>query len=110
MGTNRQSRSDLEAHWRELTRVTLPGMAAANRWPIRYDHCFMRVCLDAAMGARWDTVVARPAVRHMTDRQLAAAIAVAERIVGDPALLVTLNAASLRSRRSTVGRDVPRRT
>ena len=73
-------------------------MAIAHRWPIRHDHCFMRVCLDAALGVRWDRVVRRPAIRHLTDAQLAAAVAVAERIVADPAALPALNAASLRLR------------
>ena len=74
-------------------------MAAAHRWPIRLDHCFMRVCLDDALGVRWDTAVARPAVRHLTDAQLARAVATAERIAADPALLRPLNAASLQMRR-----------
>ncbi len=46
----------------------------------------MRVCLDHAIGARWDTVVARPAVRHLTGAQLAAAVEIAERIVREPTL------------------------
>jgi len=73
-------------------------MTAAHGWPIRLDHCFMRVCLDDAIGVRWDTVVQRPAVRRLTDAQLARAVATAERIVADPALLGPLNHASLRMR------------
>ncbi len=73
-------------------------MAAAQRWPIRLDHCFMRVCLDHAMGRRWDEVVRRPAVRHLTDEQLASAVAAAEAICRDPALLHPMNLASLRLR------------
>jgi len=81
-----------------LTRRTLPGRAAAQSWPIRLDHCFMRVCLDNAIGVRWDTVVRRPAARHLTDAQLACAIATAERIAANPALLGSLNHASLQMR------------
>ena len=58
----------------------------------------MRVCLDDALGVRWDTVVQRPAIRHLTDAQLAAAVATARRIADDPALLRPLNDASLRMR------------
>ncbi len=76
----------------------LPGLAAAHRWPIRLDHCFMRVCLDHAVGRRWDQVVRRPAVRHLTDGELARAVAVADAIERDPACLPGLNAASLRMR------------
>ena len=82
-----------------LTKQTLPGMAAAQRWPIRLDHCFMRVCLDTAIGQQWDTEVRRPATRHLTDAQLARAVDVAETIVRDPALLPALNAGSLAMRR-----------
>ena len=83
------------AHWLDLTRRVLPGMADAHRWPIRFDHCFMRVCLDNAIGAAWHTQVRRPAIRHLTDAQLRDAIAWAERIVADPGLLPPLNRRSL---------------
>ncbi len=73
-------------------------MAAQHRWPIRFDHCFMRVCLDDAIGAQWNTVVRSPAIRHLTDEQLAHAIGTAERIAANPALLLPLNDASLRMR------------
>ena len=88
----------LLVRWFDLTRRVLPGMAAAEGWPIRLDHCFMRVCLDAAFGRPWHEAVRRPAVRHMTEAELARAVAVAERIVANPALLFELNAESLRLR------------
>jgi hypothetical protein len=91
-------RKVLAARWLKLTREVLPAMAEAHEWPIRLDHCFMRVCLDAAIGRRWDAVVRRPAIRHLSDRQLADAVAAAERIVADPARLPAMNAASLRMR------------
>ncbi len=95
-----QAREALVARWLALTRRTLPGMAAAQRWPIRLDHCFMRVCLDEAMGGPWTEVLSRPAIRSMTDGQLTAAIGVAEAIVARPALLAGLNARSLERRRA----------
>ena len=58
----------------------------------------MRVCLDHAMGRRWDEVVARPAIRHLSDAELARAVAAAEAIRDDPASLPALNAATLRFR------------
>ena len=78
--------------------MVLPGMATAQSWPIRLDHCFMRVCLDAAIGRPWHEAVRRPAVRHLSDAQLTAAVAVAERIAREPACLPALNEASLRLR------------
>ena len=86
------------ARWLDLTRTVLPGMAGAHTWPIRLDHCFMRVCLDAAIGCPWHEAVRRPAVRHLSDAQLAAAVAFAERIAREPDCLPALNEASLRMR------------
>ena len=91
--------------------MVLPGMAAGQAWPIRLDHCFMRVFLDHAMGARWDTVVERPAVRHMPTEALRRAVDAAEAVLADPALLPGFDSASLAYRR-TAGRAGagPRRT
>ncbi len=94
-------REQLVARWLDLTRGTLPGLAAAARWPIRFDHCFMRVCLDHAVGQPWHERVRRPAVRHLTDDQLRAAIAIAERVAADPSALPGLNAQSLAWRRAS---------
>ena len=88
-------RAQVVARWLELTRRVLPGMAAAQGWPIRLDHCFMRVFLDHAMQGQWDLVVARPAVRHMALERLQHAVAAAEATVDDPARLPSLNDASL---------------
>jgi hypothetical protein len=100
-GARAQAPADaaLLARWFELTRRILPGMAAAQRWPIRLDHCFMRVCLDAAFGRPWhEAVRGRPAVRHMLGAELARAVAVAERIAAAPSILPAMNARSLRLR------------
>ncbi len=95
-------RDALTARWTVLTRDVLPGMAAAQRWPIHLDHCFMRVCLDAVLGAPWTRAVARPAIHNMDDRQLADAVRVAEAIVASPDTLVALNQRSLAGRREAV--------
>ena len=83
------------ARWLDLTRRVLPGMAGDHGWPISLDHCFMRVCLDAAAERRWHEVIRRPAVRHMTDAQLDRAVAVAEQVAANPAVLPNLNRNSL---------------
>ena len=92
-------REVLVARWTALTRDVLPGMAAAQRWPIHLDHCFMRVCLDAALGAPWTRTVARPAIRNMDDRQLAEAVRTAEGIAASPETLTVLNQRSLAGRK-----------
>jgi hypothetical protein len=97
------ARSQLLAHWQYLMNDVLPNMVDANRWPISQNHCFMRVCLDTALGTPWYKFVKRPASRHMTDDQLRAAIAVAQQIVESPKLLSKLNHESIEGRR-LVGR------
>lgn len=76
----------------------LPGIARREGWPIQLDHCFMRVCLDIAVGQRWDDVVQRPATRNLTPGQLARAVGTAEAIVRNPASLPGLNDRSLQMR------------
>lgn len=93
-------RESLERRWLELTRVVLPGMAAAARWPIRNDHCFMRVCLDAVFGGVWHRFIARPAIRSLSDEQLQFAVSIAARIVAEPGCLRALNQQSLDWRRA----------
>lgn len=93
-------RDRLAARWLHLTRAVLPGMAAAQGWPIQLDHCFMRVCLDNALGRPWQEIVRRPALRHLDTSQLRAAVAVAEQAMAEPSILPTLNKASLAWRRA----------
>ncbi len=70
--------------------------AAAERWPIRADHCFLRIAYDNAVGAKWDMLHAKPAWRSLPERDLAAALEMAGRIEIDGlSALVELNAASL---------------
>ena len=97
-------REILVERWTTLTRDVLPGMASAQRWPIRFDHCFMRVCLDAAVGSPWTRTVRRPAIRHLDDRQLAAAVGIAETLAAQPDRLADLNARSLAGRRALSGK------
>ena len=94
------ARDALVARWFALTRTALPAVAATRRWPIRADHCFMRVCLDAALGVPWTATVKRPALRSMNDAELAAAVEIAEGIAARPDTLRGLNAASIEGRRA----------
>ena len=74
--------------------------AARDRpdWPIRLDHCFGRVILDAVAGQPWREVVAAPAWRHLSAEQLRAAIALGEEILVNRVDLTALNARSLAMR------------
>ena len=92
-------REELLARYRELVLGELPRRARDGRWVVRDDHCFGRIVLDHAVGGRWYDVLDRrrsPAFAQLDDEQLAAAVALAERILaeGDP-LLRELDARSL---------------
>jgi len=91
-------RSRLEERWFELTRALLPGVAVERGWPVRLDHCFQRILLDAAVGAAWRTVIRAPAWRNAEDAVLARAVALGEAVLAGEADLASLNRASLRWR------------
>ena len=92
-------RPALEARWLELTRTVLPGLAPRRGWPVRNDHCFQRILLDAVCGGRWyDHVSGRPASRAIDAERLAAAILLGRQVERGEADLPTLNAQSLRWR------------
>ena len=101
-------RSALLARWFDLTRRVLPGMAAVQRWPIRADHCFMRVCLDCALDQAWPRMLRAPAYRHASDAQLARAVDVAESIVARPQSLPALNLRSLAMRAAWRAEGTPK--
>ena len=87
------------ARWLALTRVTLPGVAVEHRWPIRLDHCFMRVLLDNAVGGVWHHTIARPAIKHADAETLERAIGLGEGAIREPSELAVLNRRSLDWRR-----------
>ncbi|MGI4811290.1 MAG: hypothetical protein ACRYF2_24690 [Janthinobacterium lividum] len=83
------------ARWLALTRVTLPRVAVEHRWPIRLDHCFMRVLLDNAVGGVWHHTIARPAIKHADAETFERAIGLGERVMREPSELAVLNQRSL---------------
>lgn len=99
-----EDRAALQQEWLALTRHDLPALATARGWPIALDHCFARVLLDNAVGGCWyDSIPRRPAYRHATDTQLAAAVRLA-RAARDGSLdLHAANARSLAWRRARGG-------
>ena len=89
-------RAALERSWLTLTRETLPALAAARAWPVSADHCFQRILLDHVCGGCWyDHIAQRPAYHHLSDDQLARAVATAEALSTGTADLHQLNAQSL---------------
>jgi hypothetical protein len=93
------TREQLLARYRQLVLDELPRRAREGGWALTQDHCFGRVVLDTTVGGRWYDVLDRrrsPAFAQLDDAQLAAAVALAERLLaeGDP-LLRELDARSL---------------
>lgn len=85
--------------FKHLTETLLPALAAEQRWPIRLDHCFKRICLDHAFGDVWYNHLREPAERHLAGEALQRAVQGAEDIlVQGRDLLEVRNAASLRYR------------
>ena len=86
-------------------REDLPAAAAARAdWPVRQDHCFGRIVLDAVCGGPWRDTVAAPAWRHLPPERLEAAIGLADAILAGEADLAALNDSSLALRRARQGR------
>ncbi len=97
-------RAALEARWIHLTRAALPAVAAERGWPVRLDHCFQRILLDAACGGRWyDHIPDRPAYRRCDPAILARAVALGEAALAGEGDLADLNGRSLAWRGKSVG-------
>ena len=98
----RQDRAALVAEYSRLAKVTLPTLAKAEKWPIRFDHCFMRVMLDCAFGTCWYERLDRKkgsAISQIGDADLAAAVAIGRRMeAGGRSEIDELDAQSLRLR------------
>ena len=98
-------RAALERRWLRLTRETLPGLAAEQPWPVRFDHCFQRILLDHACGTVWyDRIDRRPAYTHAPDDILESAVALGERIAKGESDLDALNRQSLEWRGKAAAR------
>jgi hypothetical protein len=104
------SLAELRAEWLAWMRERLPAAARSRPdWPIRLDHCFGRVILDAVYGRPWREAVRAPAWRHMDEAALRRAVALARDIAEGRADLPALNAASLLARGKRVSGGIGRR-
>lgn len=93
--------ADLISRYLLLTKDVMPQMARdlMNQWPVRNDHCFQRIVLDAVCGGVWYEHLARPAYKHLTHDQASRALQLCEDIVENRADLHELNKQSLIWRR-----------
>ncbi|MGI8942891.1 MAG: GCN5-related N-acetyltransferase [Qipengyuania sp.] len=86
---------NLVDHWFRLTRERMPSVARQRGWPVQFDHCFQRILLDNAVGAKWNEEIPAPAYRNAPDEVIERAIALGEAAVSGIEDLAALNACSL---------------
>lgn len=90
------TRDALEQRWLVLTRETMPALAVSRGWPVRNDHCFQRILLDAAVGGVWyDAIPKRPAYAHADNALLTRAVELGDAVIDGRADLSALNRQSL---------------
>lgn len=87
----------LRAELLRLAREDFPAAAATGDYPVRLDHCFLRIVYDNLFGAPWRTVLpkGKPAITQLTAEQLARALEIGRSIIADPQTCRRLNAHSL---------------
>jgi hypothetical protein len=89
--------ADLVARYAALTKEIMPQLARSTHkhWPVRNDHCFQRIVLDAVCGGVWYDHLPRPAYKHLTQEQALCAVKLCDDIVSGDADLVAMNRQSL---------------
>ena len=91
---------DLEAlrdELRYLANEKFPAVAKTGDYPVRFNHCFLRIVYDNLFGARWQTVLPKGQAAYMQldTAQLTRAVEIGERVIADPEYCRVLNARSL---------------
>lgn len=91
------TKSLLVQQYLHLTRIVMPELALTmqKKWPVRYDHCFQRIVLDAICGGIWYDHIARPAYKHLSLQQAKTAVQLCDDIISDKVDIVDLNRQSL---------------
>ena len=88
--------------WRNmvLTKEIMPNLARTShrRGPVRNDHCFQRIVLDAVCGGVWYDHLLRPAYKNLTHDLAANAVDLCNDIISGDTDLVVLNMQSLKWR------------
>lgn len=97
-GLNTEIREAMEGILLNVTGNVLPKIAREQPgWPVKYDHCFRRICYDNAVEGVWyDHIDGKPAYDAMTDKQLIRATEIALSMMnGPPKVCRILNQRSL---------------
>lgn len=91
----------LRERYLSLINQQLPEKAKHSRMPVRFNHCFARIVLDNLCQDCWYNTFSRkqPAYKQLSEAQLEQAIAIAQSMLEDPAIAISLNENSLRWRK-----------
>ena len=95
---------DLQKEYLNLINNVLPELALERDFPIRYNHCFGRVCLDNLFNDCWYNHLQQgkgSAYKQLTIEQLHVVINIAKSITKDKSYLIELNNKSLAWRKQT---------
>ena len=89
--------ADLVSQYMVLTKEIMPNLARTSHtnWPVRNDHCFQRIVLDAVCGGVWYNHLLRPAYKNLTRVLAANAVNLCNGIISGESDLVLLNRQSL---------------
>ena len=87
----------LKTTLRRQANEEFPAAAKAGGYPIRLNHCFLRVVYDNLFGRQWQKVLTskKPAIHQLSEDQLRRAIEIGQSIIDDKATCVELNRRSL---------------
>lgn len=91
------TKTDAINRYRHLTGTVMPDLARSGKteWPVRNDHCFQRIVLDAICEGVWYEHIPRPAYKHLSDAQALRAVELCEGIIAGRVDLADLNRKSL---------------
>jgi hypothetical protein len=94
--------ADLVSRYMVLTKEIMPHLAQTSHrhWPVRNDHCFQRIVLDAVCGGVWYNHLLRPAYKNLTYDQAKDAVDLCNDIISGDSNLSVLNNQSLKWRNS----------
>lgn len=94
--------------YQHLTGTVMPELARSEKteWPVRNDHCFQRIVLDAICEGVWYDHIARPAYKHLNDAQVLRAVELCEDIISGRVDLANLNQKSLTWRRKLPASEI----
>ena len=92
--------ANLVSRYMILTKEIMPQLARTSHrhWPVRNDHCFQRIVLDAVCGGVWYDHLLRPAYKNLTQDLAANAVDLCNDIISGDTDLVVLNRQSLKWR------------